>query len=213
VPVPTGVATTVPTQPVAACGQLVVELSTEAAVGSGSVPGPPAAAPAPDSVEILGQGSFGIEEGAPVGWVAAWVGDGVTSVGLSSGGDVVDTMAPSSGIVVLAMPGDPDLSGATVVAVSQTGGPLSSVPADQAPATESTNGCTAGSTGPTTTTTTTTQPTANSTPPTDPPPTSTTTTTTTTAPPTPKTATTTPIASPPPTPVAVPSTPPSGASA
>ncbi len=121
---------TAPSQPTAECGQLVIELSTAKAVGSGTVPRP-TMAPSPDKVELLGVGSFGIAEGAPVDWVAVWVGSGMASVHLSSGGTAVDAMAPSSGIVVLAVPGNSELAGATVVGVSQTGAVVATVPADQ----------------------------------------------------------------------------------
>ncbi len=72
----------------------------------------PGAAATPGTVQILGTGSFGSAEGAPVSWVAVWVGSGVGSVQLSVGGTVVDAMAPNGGIVVLALPGDSGLAGA-----------------------------------------------------------------------------------------------------
>ena len=152
----------VPFQPTAECGQLVIELSTDKAVGSGSVPRPTMAAPSPDTVEPLGVGSFGTAEGAPVGWVAVWVGSGVASVHLSSGGTAVDAMAPNSGIVVLAVPGNSELAGATVVGVDQSGAAVATVPADQVSGPDASNACTTlpskppATTAPTTTTTTTT---------------------------------------------------------
>ena len=149
-----GTAGTVPPQPTAECGQLVVELSTDKAVGSGSVPRPTTAAPSPDTVEILGVGSFGTEEGAPAGWVAVWVGSGVASVHLSSGGTLVEAMAPSSGIVVLAVAGDPKLTGAMVVGVDQSGTTVATLPADQASGPEASIGCTTLPTNPPSTTTT-----------------------------------------------------------
>jgi hypothetical protein len=115
---------------------MVVELSTDRAVGTASVPRPGAAAPTPSAVEILGSGSFGTAEGAPVGWVAVWVGSGVTSVTLSEGGQVTDSMAPESGVAVLALPGDATLAGATVVGYDQSGAAVSTVPLTQAPVTE-----------------------------------------------------------------------------
>jgi hypothetical protein len=145
---------TVPSQPTAECGQLVIELSTDKAVGSGSVPRPTMAAPSPDTVELLGVGSFGTAEGAPVGWVAVWVGSGVTSVHLSSGGTTVDAMAPNFGIVVLAVPGNSELAGATVVGVDQSGAAVATVPADQMSGPDASNACTTLPTKPTPTTTT-----------------------------------------------------------
>ena len=133
---------TVPSQPTAECGQLVIELSTDKAVGSGSVPRPTMAAPTPVTVELLGVGSFGTAEGAPVGWVAVWVGSGVASVHLSSGGTAVDAMAPNSGIVVLAVPGNSELAGATVVGVDQSGAAVATVPADQVSGPYASNACT-----------------------------------------------------------------------
>ena len=165
---------TVPSQPTGGCGQLVLELSTDRAVGSGSVLRPTAAAPSPDTVELLGAGSFGTPEGAPVGWVAVWVGSGVASVQLTSGGTTVDTMAPDAGIVVLAAPRNAELAGATVVGVDQGGTAVATVPADQVPGPDVSNACT-----PTTPTTPTT--TSTTTPPAP------TTTTTTSAPTAPKT--------------------------
>ena len=159
----TGSAGTVPSQPTAECGQLVIELSTDKAVGSGSVPRPTMALPSPDTVEPLGVGSFGTAEGAPVGWVAVWVGSGVASVQLSSGGTAVDAMAPNSGIAVLAVPGNSELAGATVVGVDQSGAAVATVPADQVSGPDASNACTTLPTKPpatpTTTTTTTTAPT------------------------------------------------------
>jgi hypothetical protein len=154
---------------------LVVELSTDKAVGIGSIPRPTTAAPSPDTVEILGVGSFGTEEGAPAGWVAVWVGSGVASVHLSSGGTLVDAMAPSSGIVVLAVAGDPKLTGAMVIGVDQSGTAVATLPADQAPGPEASIGCTTLPTNPpsTTTPTTTTTPTPTTTPTTLPSPTNT----------------------------------------
>ncbi len=136
-----GPADTVPLQPTTGCGQLVVELSTDKAVGNDSVPRPTIAAPSPDTVVILGGGSFGVAEGAPVTWVAVWVGGAVASVRLSSGGTTVDAMAPSSGIVVLAMPGKSELTGATVVGVDQNGSAVGTVPADQVPGPAASTDC------------------------------------------------------------------------
>ncbi len=160
--VPTG---TVPTQPGAGCGGLVIELSTDRAVGSASVTRPTTAAPTPTTAVILGTGSFGTEEGGPVGWVAVWVGTGVASVQLSSGGAVVDTMAPADGLVVLAAPGNPGLSGATVVGVDQSGATVASVPADQSSGPGVSTYCVVppGPPSSTTTTTPTTQPTSTTT--------------------------------------------------
>ena len=159
---------TVPSQPTAECGQLVIELSTDKAVGSGTMPRP-TTAPSPNGVELLGAGSFGIAEGAPVGWVAVWVGSGVASVQLSSGGAAVDATAPGSGIVVLAAPGNPELAGATVMGLNQSGAVVATAPADQV----ASNACAILPTKPPTTTTTT----PTTTPTTAPAPTTPTTTT------------------------------------
>jgi hypothetical protein len=110
-----------------ACDSLVVELSTAKAVGTGSVLLPSGAASSPDTVDILGFGSFGVAEGAPVGWVAVNVGSGVTSVTLSEG-SATDSMTPQSGVAVLALPGDASLTGATVVGDDQSGAPVTTVP-------------------------------------------------------------------------------------
>ncbi len=177
---------TVPSQPAAECGQLVIELSTDKAVESSSVPRPTVAAPSPVTVEVLGVGSFGTAEGAPVGWVAVWVGSGVASVQLSSGGTAVDAMAPNSGIVVLAMHGNSELAGATVVGVDRSGAAVATAPADQVSGPDASNACTTlPPKPPATTTTTTTTTTVPPTTTTTVPPTTTTTvppTTTTTAP-------------------------------
>jgi hypothetical protein len=130
----------VSSQPTVECGSLVVELSTASAVGTGSVPRPTVAASRADEVEILGSGSFGVAEGAPVGWVAVWVGPGVTSVTLTEGG-ATDSMAPESGLAVLALPGDAALTGATVVGDDQSGAAVSTVPLAQAPVTVNPDGC------------------------------------------------------------------------
>jgi molecular chaperone DnaK len=168
-----GSTTSVPPQPTAQCGQLVIELSTDKAVGTGTVPRPVGAAPSANTVEILGAGSFGAPEGAPVSWVAVWVGSGVASVHLASGGNVVDAMAPSSGVVVLAVPGSAGLTGSTVVGVDPSGTALATVSADQAPGPDASPLCTTvppnPSPTPTPTTTTTTVPTTPPGPPTTTP--------------------------------------------
>jgi hypothetical protein len=138
---------------------------------------PTMTAPSPATVDVLGMGSFGTAEGAPVVWVAVWVGSGVASVHLSSDGNVVDAMAPNSGIAVLAMQGNAELTGATVTAVDQSGAAVATTPADQVSGPDAANACMPLPTTPPTTTTTTTT--------TDP-------TTTTTVPPTTTTTTTVP---------------------
>jgi hypothetical protein len=168
---------TVPSQGSAQCGQLVLELSTDKAVGSGSVLRPTMAAPSPVTVAVLGVGSFGTAEGAPVSWVAVWVGSGMASVHLTSGGTAVDAMATNSGIVVLAMQGNSELAGATVVGVDQSGAAVATAPADQVSGPDASNACTPLPTTPPTTTTTVPPTTTTTVPPT-------TTTTTTTTPPT-----------------------------
>jgi hypothetical protein len=176
---------------------MVVELSTDRAVGTGSV-SLPAAPPGAGTVEVLGSGSFGTAEGAPVGWVAAWVGDGVASVQLSVGGAAVDAMAPDGGIAVLTESGNAGLDGASVVGLDQSGATMDSVAVGQTATPGTAGGCTAPiSTPPTTlapTTTTTT-------------PTTTTTTTTTTTPGGPPTTTTTVTGAPVPVATGRPATP------
>ena len=138
-----------------ACEPLVVELSTDKAVGTGSVSLPSSATPAPNTVEVLGTGSFGTAEGAPVGWVAVWVGSGVTSVQLTAGGTTADSMAPDGGVAVLAAVGDAGLADATVVGIGQSGTTVDSVPVGQAATPDGAGGCPAPiSTPPVSTTTT-----------------------------------------------------------
>ena len=131
----------------------MIELSTDKAVGSGSVARPTTTLPSPDTVEILGIGSFGTAEGAPVGWVAVRSGSSVASVHLSSGGTSVDTMAPDAGIVVLAVPGNADLAGATAVGTDQGGWPSPRCRRTRCPD-PTTDTCTSLPTGPSATTTT-----------------------------------------------------------
>ena len=188
-----GPMSTVPTPSTATCGQLEIELSTDRAVGTGSVPLPTSAPPSPDTVELLGVGSFGTAEAAPVGWVAVWVGSAVTSVHLNSGGSSVDDMAPSSGVVVLAVPGIADLTGSTVVGLDRSGAAVASVPADQLSGSDASGACSTTpiqAPGSTTTSqppvTRTTTSTTTSTTSTTTAPSATTTTTTTPTPPTPQ---------------------------
>ncbi len=184
----------------AGCAPLVVELSTDKAVGTGSVSVPATGTPAPSTVEVLGTGSFGTAEGAPVGWVAVWTGSGVASVQLSVGGAVVDAMPPDSGVVVLAASGNAGLAGASVVGLDQSGASVDSVPVGLAATPDAAAGCpdpVSNPPAPPTTTTTTTEPGA-------PTPTSTTTTTTTTTTSTTTTATGAPVPVPTDRPVAAP---------
>ncbi len=127
--------------PTAGCEPLVVELSTERAVGTGSVSLPSTASPSPSTVEVLGTGSFGTAEGTPVGWVAVWVGSGVASVQLSVGGVTADTMTPEGGIVVLAASGNVALNGASVVGLDGGGATVDSVPVGPAATPDSASGC------------------------------------------------------------------------
>ena len=156
------------------CQPLVVELSTDKAVGTGSVSLPSSATPSSTAVEVLGTGSFGTAEGAPVGWVAVWVGSGVASVQLTAGGTPIDSMAPDGGVVVLAAPGDAGLADATVVGLDPSGATVDSVPVGQAATPDGAGSCPAPvSTPPVSTTTTTTVP-GTPAPPTTGPTTSTT---------------------------------------
>jgi hypothetical protein len=152
------------TDPSADCTDLVIELSTDRAVGTGSVVRPSSTTPSPDTVEVLGSGSFGSAEGSPAGWVAVWVGDAVASVQLTDGGAVVDAMDPVDGVAVLADAGAQGASGDTVVGLGATGAALASQPADQSGVPDVAAGCPVTAT-PSTTTTTTTPPTTTTTAP------------------------------------------------
>ena len=149
--------------PASSCGQLVLELSTDRAVGTGSVLLPATAPSTANSLQILGSGSFGSAEGAPVSWVAVGVGSAMASVQLTVNGTPVDAMAPHSGVVVLALPGGSGLAGASVVGLDQDGATVSAIPATQGIQPADANGC---PTTPTTTTTSTTSTTNASEPPT-----------------------------------------------
>ncbi len=115
--------------PTASCGQLVVELSTDRAVSTGTTALPTTPPTASDPIEVLGSGSFGVAEGAPVSWVAVWVGSGVTTVQLSLGGHSVDAMAPHEGVVVLAAPGDSGVAAASVIGLGPDGATVGTAPA------------------------------------------------------------------------------------
>jgi hypothetical protein len=131
----TGSADPAPSDSTTGCGQLVVELSTDRAVASGTTDWPNAVRPASGSVAVLGGGSFGTAEGDPASWVAVSAGAGVNSVHLSSGGAAVtDTMVPTLGVAVLAQPGASGLAGEQVVGLDQSGATVGTVPADQTPA-------------------------------------------------------------------------------
>jgi hypothetical protein len=75
------------------------ELSNAAAVGMAFASEWPG-----DGFELLGAGSFGQQEGEPVTWATVRGGAGVSNVRLRLG-QATDTMAPQSGITVLAVPG------------------------------------------------------------------------------------------------------------
>jgi hypothetical protein len=169
-----GTSSSGPPSTAAGCEPLVVELSTDEAVGTGSVSLPATATTSPSTVEVLGTGSFGTAEGAPVGWVAVRAGSGVASVQLSVGGAAVDAMAPDSGIVVLAASGIDGLAGASVVGLDPSGASVDSVPVGQAATPDGVAGCPDPISNPPTTPSTTT------TVPGGPTPTPTTTTSTTT---------------------------------
>ncbi len=154
------------------CGQLVVELSTDRAVGTGSVLLPATAPSAANSLQILGSGSFGSAEGAPVSWVAVGVGSGMPSVQLTVNGTPVDAMAPQGGVVVLALPGGSGLAGASVVGLDQGGATVSAIPATQGIQPAGADGCPVSPVTPTTSTTAVSEPpTTSTTVPVDPTPT------------------------------------------
>ncbi len=191
---PVGSDATAPTSgPVSGCTTLVLELSTDQAVGTGSVSLPATAPMTSGALDVLGSGSFGTTEGAPVGWVAVSVGDGVASAQLSVGGVVVDSMAPNSGIVVLVATGQASLDGASVVGLDQSGTVVGTVPVGQTTGPGATASCPAPTGTPVTPTTTTPTPTTTTTSTT---PTTTTSTTATTSPTTSPTTPTTVIAHP-----------------
>jgi len=113
------------------CTELTVELSTDRAVSTSVGPGPSGVAPS-GSVAISDSGSFGSAEGGPAVWVAAEVGAGVASVRLvSATGSVLDAMAPTHGVVVLATSGSDTLTGASLVVLDAAGTTTATVPADQ----------------------------------------------------------------------------------
>lgn len=131
--------------PVSTCQQLTVELSTAQAVYATSVASPTTAGLAPRSVQLVDTGSFGEAEGAPAGFAVVAVSADVTTVRLvSAGGAVLDSMAPSSGVAVLATTGATGLGGTSVVGVDATGGVVATVAVDQG--TSSSAGC--GTTAP-----------------------------------------------------------------
>ena len=137
---------------------------------------PPTAPSTANSLQILGSGSFGSAEGAPVSWVAVGVGSAMASVQLTVNGTPVDAMAPHSGVVVLALPGGSGLAGASVVGLDQDGATVSAIPATQGIQPADANGCpTTPTTHSTTSTTSTTNasepPTTSTTVPVDPTPT------------------------------------------
>ena len=149
-----GAVNAVPPPSTASCDQLVVELSTDKAVGIGSVPQPTTSSPSPTTMEVLGSGTFGSAEAAPVDWVAVWVGGAAVNVRLMVGGSAVDAMAPNAGIAVLTVGGSPGLAGATVVGVGQSGASVATAPADQVVVPDATS-CPVPPTDPSSTTTTT----------------------------------------------------------
>ncbi len=184
-PVGSGTSTT-SSGPVSGCTPLILELSTDQAVGTGSVSLPETAPTASGALDVLGSGSFGTTEGAPVAWVAVSVGDGVASTQLSVGGAVVDSMAPNSGVVVLVATGQASLDGASVIGLDQSSTVVGTVPVGQTAGPDATAVCPAPASTPVTTPTSTTSttspsPTTSTTSPTSPTPTTSTTSTTTPA--------------------------------
>ena len=161
------------TSTTASCGQLVIELSTDQAVGTGSTV-LPMTTPAAGTLEVLGTGSFGLAEGAPVSWVAVWVGAGIGSVQLTVNGTAEDAMAPQGGLAVLAEPGASGLAGTSVVGLGPDGATVATAPTQSATLPDGSVGCAV--TTPTTPTTPT-NPTNPTNPTTTLPPTTTTTTT------------------------------------
>ena len=142
-----------------ACQQLTAELSTAAAVDSAVFAAPTSGTLGSRTALVADYGSFGEAEGAPVGWVAVVVSGDVASVRLvSATGSVLDAMAPSSGVAVLAATGGSALAGTSVVGVDANGTVLVTVAAvggspDSGP------GCTTVPPGPPVTVPTTTVPT------------------------------------------------------
>jgi hypothetical protein len=87
----------------------------------------------PGTLQVVDTGSFGEAEGAPAGWVAVVVSGDVASVRLvSPSGAVLDSMTPSSGVVVLATTGATALAGTSAVALDAGGATVATVATDQA---------------------------------------------------------------------------------
>ncbi len=103
------------------CSGLIIEMSTDRAVATATAAWPTTPPAAPGTLAVLGAGSFGAAEGGPVGWVAVQVGTGIASVRFGSGGGPGDTMAPSSGVAVLAAPGGSSAAGADVTGLDPQG--------------------------------------------------------------------------------------------
>jgi len=140
VPVPVPAPTTT-TPPATSCRQLTVELSTAQAVWSSSMPAPTTDGSGPKTVQLVDTGSFGVAEGAPVGFAVVVVPADVASVRLvSSSGAVLDAVTPSSGVVVAATTDASGFAGSSVVGLDAGGATVATVPAD-AGMTAATGGC------------------------------------------------------------------------
>lgn len=127
-----GPMTTTTTPAVAGCRQLTLELSTAQAVWSTSLPTPATDGIGPKSVQLVGTGTFGEAEGAPTAVAVVAVSPDVTVVRLvSSSGAVLDAMAPTAGIAVMATTGANGLAGTTVVGLDAGGATVATVPSDQ----------------------------------------------------------------------------------
>ena len=149
--------TTVPTTtttPSYGCQSVTVELSTDRAVAT-AVTARPTGVPPTGSLGVLAAGSFGSAEGGPADWVAADVGAQVAAVRLvSATGSVLDSMAPTDGLVVLANSGSDTLTGASLVALDAAGATTGTVPTYPQTATGGTAVCTVPTGAPVTTPTT-----------------------------------------------------------
>ena len=160
--------TTTTAPPTTSCRQLTLELSTPQAVWSTTVPAPAADGPGPTSVQLVDTGTFGGAEGSPTAYAVVAVSSDVAAVRLvSASGALLDAMAPTAGIAVVATTDGAGLAGATVVGLDAAGTAVATVPSDQGTSAVS-GGCTVptplpapGATAPGGTPTTTTGPTTS----------------------------------------------------
>ena len=124
------------------CRMLTLEFSSAQAVGTAMLSAPTTGALTAGAVQLLGSGTFGAAEGAPVDWVAVAVGSDAAQVHLvSAAGVVLDAMAPDSGVAVLAAVGSTVGAGASVVGLDTDGSQVATVPVDPSPGQSGAPGC------------------------------------------------------------------------